>query len=66
MSKQQKRGRPATGRQYGETIPVRLPSALCEALDKSAKRHGVSRSELIRRLLGEAVNVSPQAHMENK
>jgi len=47
-----KRGRPA-GRKYGETIPVRLSSALKEQVEEWAERQAdaPSRSEALRRLV---------------
>lgn len=56
MAKQEKtvhkktRGRPA-GTNYTETIPARLDLDSAKALDAWAKKHDVSRSEAIRRLV---------------
>jgi hypothetical protein len=45
-----KLGRP-TGRQYVETIPVRLTPAAVKAIDHWASRNNVSRSDAIRQLV---------------
>jgi hypothetical protein len=56
MAKQQKSvhkksmGRPP-GTKYGGTIPARFEISTMEALDAWAKKHAVSRSEAIRRLV---------------
>lgn len=44
---ERRRGRPAAGRQ----VVIRMPEALIAALDKAAGREGVSRPEMVRRLL---------------
>jgi hypothetical protein len=44
------RGRP-TGVKYGGTIPARFEIESMKSLDVWAKKHGVSRSEAIRRLV---------------
>ena len=43
-------GRPL-GVKYGETIPARFEIESMKHLDSWAKKHGVSRSEAIRRLV---------------
>jgi len=48
-----KRGRPATGRD--PQVQVRLHPSLIRQLDERAERDGISRSEIIRRLLKEAL-----------
>ena len=48
------RGRPA-GRQFCETIPVRLTVDMMKGLDAWAKRSELTRSEAIRELLKEAL-----------
>jgi predicted DNA-binding protein len=44
------RGRPP-GRQFGETIPVRLAPEMIEAADKWAANKGLTRSKALRALI---------------
>ena len=44
-------------RRHGPPTTVRMPPAQREALDRAARRQGVSRSELVRRLLARALAV---------
>lgn len=49
IPKKKKRGRPATGKD--PLLAGRVPVSLITALEEWAVRHGVSRSEAIRRLI---------------
>jgi hypothetical protein len=49
-------GRPP-GVKYGETIPARFEIGAMKLLDAWAKKHDVSRSEAIRRLVASALRV---------
>jgi Arc/MetJ-type ribon-helix-helix transcriptional regulator len=55
--KKRGRGRPPTGRNYRETIPVRLTEAAVAAIDGWIERQPEppSRSEAIRRLIGQGL-----------
>ncbi len=49
IPKKKKRGRPATGKD--PLLTGRVPASLIKALEEWAARHGISRSEAIRRLI---------------
>ena len=48
VEKLRKRGRPTIGEGPGAVVPVRMDTALLEALNERAEREHVSRSEAIR------------------
>lgn len=48
VEKPRKRGRPTIGEGPGAVVPVRMDTALLEALNERAEREHVSRSEAIR------------------
>lgn len=47
-------GRPQ-GRSKGEPVSIRLPSELLAEVDRQAREAGVSRSEIVARLLSRAI-----------
>lgn len=51
MTDKRGRGRPPVGR----VVQVKIPDDLIARLDRVAAEHGISRSELMRRLLLDAV-----------
>jgi hypothetical protein len=52
------RGRPATGRD--KAVTVRLPDALIAGIAKLAKDSRESRSDILRRLIEQALGTQPQ------
>lgn len=59
-----KRGRPATGKD--PLVGLRLPPEMIVRLDAWADGQGLSRSEAIRRIIGNALNVAGAIKLDSK
>ncbi len=57
--RQKKMGRPITV-EADKAIGIRLPVRLLDSVDEAAEGQGVNRSEMIRRLLDQALTAAPK------
>jgi metal-responsive CopG/Arc/MetJ family transcriptional regulator len=57
VAPKRRRGRPVTGRV--PIVTLRLPQDMIEALNRTADEEGVSRSEVVRRMIEKAMGREP-------